>query len=337
MVPATRERKAVIGYYGPTGWVIVESSANLPPTEAIGLAEDGTRDRVFAKRGGTWIELAIDSGGTDISQTIAGTSAEPSDAVRIVPIGSCDSATTQVLAELGDPGALAAFDVADSFRAIPVSSELSAVHPGSRIIESGCVADGEGTLHRVVAFEPPRPSNCDQLGGGVCNVPPVVIAVDIAGSEPIDLLGSPEAIGFARSVGGQPPMLLGESFSLEGQAVGKFLLGEENGEPTLELVDTDDTVFAPNSAHGGDFDGDDRLDVTALAAVGSVGDGSARFRLLQTLGAEHRAQPLIGVSPTNRGASVILRAADFDGDGFDVVAGALSFSIAHFGARAGAP
>jgi hypothetical protein len=176
------------------------------------------------------------------------------------------------------------------------------------LIDSGCAGNPAGAPLRTLALQ--------QLGDLQQTL---LAAVDQNGLHQKVLRSNPFSVGFARSVGGQPPYFLAHDIEIDGTSIARYQLEPtSNGGLAPELVDQDPIPGIPVSSQGGDMDGDGKLDVAALMAIGVDPSGTV-YHFFVTLGVEQRGARLAGAAPPSRDRGPQLFLYDFDGDGRDDV------------------
>jgi hypothetical protein len=130
---------------------------------------------------------------------------------------------------------------------------------------------------------------------------------------------------------GAGPYLLINRLEVDGQSIARYSLVRGADDRLAVDVEAEDEVAGVSiAAAGGDFDGDDQLDVAGLLLLADL-DQAQEVRFYMALGATVDGQRLAGLSDaratgptgTERFLDSALLSADLDGDGYDefIIAG----------------
>jgi hypothetical protein len=310
-------RLLYIAYWDPTAvpgpfrevTVTLTAAAAL----AIGAYSDGSRDHLVVIGADKWLEIAPN--GSIIERPGVGGAAR-----RILSIGPCDGGgADQLLVSFIDRSLRAFTTTGGPVNASPWVTEAPVGAP----VVGGCVGDKDERV-RTLVFSGQSAST----GNAVQSL---IADMDIMRTGKWPTVGA--GAGFTRVVGDDPAYMLGAVLDLDGISLARFELGAGEGTAVdVHEVTSDDAPALVLGAVGGDFDDDQKLDVVQLLQFGQT-DESAQYRLLFSLGIEHRGERLTGITGAAQADIPRLYLADFDGDGFDdlLIASPVGFLIKELG------
>jgi hypothetical protein len=260
-------------------------------------AAQGTTDSLLEElmAGGMWTTLQVFPG--------------LDHARRIRSFGPCDSGSSEedeLVLELFPSGSPESSVIETYRKTAPATPEL-ALPPETRILSSGCATDVAGDLVRTLAHVAPT--------AGVVHL---IVDADRVREAPTLLLNAD--LAFTPAIGDDPAYLVGNTAEIDGISLDRFLI-EPLGSGALSLQesasDPDDIIGLALSTVGGDFDGDDVLDIAALLAFGVV-DGRTEYRIFVSLGGvEYHGGRLVGLSRPGLAFDPKLTVVDDNDDGFD--------------------
>jgi hypothetical protein len=301
--PATNDER-------PVHMFIHEGEQQVPVTaekpvraSALGLVADGDRDRVLVLNQNGWHEMHADGQVTSHAQSpLAG------NARRIIPLPeSCDAGAPRDRMLVDDGTGLILLSADLEVQPSPLAT------PGT-LLAAGCMIGNAGVNPAaVVALDDGAMQLMAEIEGARSAPWPNRIQRGISFTPPL-----------ADSPGGGP-FALGNLVEVDGQSIARHTLVRGPGNRLALDVDVEDEVagFAVSST-GGDFDGDNLLDVAGLLLVININQ-VVEARVFVALGATLEGNRLTGQSGalapdeqgTQRFLDTELIAADLDRDGID--------------------
>ena len=316
--PATLGQRIVVHGFdlageGAATTVAADLSSPLLALEALPGAD---RDRVVGLSATGWTEMRVEAAGVVPIVTAPNPSGQI--ATQLVHLGPCDGSRAMLVASLAD-GSRATFDPSSGFAMGP--DPFPGLPSEARLVDSGCASTAEGTVHRVVVFEP---APCNEALEPECPPEPATLLMtDAAGGGLSGIVPySSAAVGFAPATGGRGPKVVATVFDLDGAGIASFDLVIDGGLD-LSPVDRVSTIVPGDLTFGGDFDGDGGLDLGAMLVFDREPDGNDVYRFFLSLAVEHRGRRLSAVAQEQRGFRPHVRPTDLDGDGVhDLIIGA---------------
>ncbi len=311
-----RGRPIRVGYFNPDngGFEDFVASQNILSSR-VAVATVTRSDReipVVATEGGL-IELQV----SESDVTLGPERALPGVPHAMVPAGPCQGDSDVLLVVLDEGVEDLVFRTVSS-AGMTVASPFSDSLPDRArdVFASGCTSVLVNELSRTIVYHTP-------FGNEVARQTIVVEAEERRSTPWTNFARTP---GFTPVIGDQTANILGVSLDIDGTSLSRFRPSLSVG-PLLELEEvTDDELFTFALAmQGGDFDGDDLVDIAILMDFGEDDQQRRQVALQIVLGAEYLGQRIVGVTdesefrdPSDRGfRDPFLFVADFNGDGAD--------------------
>ena len=284
---------------------------------SIGLIERGGIDHPVTLTPTQWIE--IEPNGALTAQPLP---SPQLSAVKILSVGSCDASgmgNERILVQHGDLAPV--IRVYDASGQIVADSWFTSNPQLSRPSAAGCVESVDGGVHRTAVF---NTSPLSQV---------FLTEMDSGRQGAVPALRN--GIGFSPADATAGARLLATELTIDGTTISRYRLAAIGDAADAERVDSDQTVSIPQSLVGGNFDGDEAVDIVAALPFGTSIVGSPQIRLLMAMGTliSVRDQRLVGLSAGVDGERVAMWAVDFDENGIDdlLIASPTGFLILDMG------